>query len=167
MNKESIFVWTLVGLQLVCCAVVLSNFAVSVFGLRSIGLSWKAREGLEILASLGLLLGAILSFRMVMLTQRKQRRADDALRSISGSFTKVVDEKMATWGFTKAEHDVAWFSIKGFSAKEIAGLRGSSEGTIKAQNNAIYRKAGVTGRAQFLTALVDDLLDGGGITKDK
>jgi DNA-binding NarL/FixJ family response regulator len=44
------------------------------------------------------------------------------------------------------------------STAEIAGLRATSEGTIKAQTNAIYRKAGVTGRPQLLSLFIEDLM---------
>ena len=40
----------------------------------------------------------------------------------------------------------------------IAELRGSAEGTIKTHLNAIYRKSGVSGRAQLVSVLVEDLL---------
>ena len=65
---------------------------------------------------------------------------------------------------TPAERDVALFSIKGFSTADIAGFREVSEGTIKAQTNAIYRKAGVSGRAQLLSLFIDELVsdDGAG-----
>jgi len=38
-------------------------------------------------------------------------------------------------------------------------LRETSEGTVKAQTNAIYRKAQVTGRPQLLSLFIDDLMD--------
>ena len=63
-----------------------------------------------------------------------------------------------SWGLTPTEQDVAAFTIKGCSIAEIATLRGSAEGTIKTHLNAIYRKSGVTGRAQLVSFLVDDLL---------
>ncbi|MEM9269998.1 MAG: LuxR C-terminal-related transcriptional regulator, partial [Pseudomonadota bacterium] len=47
----------------------------------------------------------------------------------------------------------------GLSNAEIAALRNTSEGTVKAQGNAIYRKAGVTGRPQLLSLFLEDLLD--------
>ena len=50
------------------------------------------------------------------------------------------------------------FAIKGMSLQEIAALRDTSEGTVKAQTNAIYRKAGVKGRAQLLSLFVEDLM---------
>ena len=42
---------------------------------------------------------------------------------------------------------------------EVADMRGKSLGTIKAQNASLYRKAGVTGRAQLMASLMEDLLD--------
>ena len=54
---------------------------------------------------------------------------------------------------------MALFAIKGMSTQEIASLRATSEGTVKAQTNAIYRKAGVTGRPQLLSLFIDDLMD--------
>jgi DNA-binding CsgD family transcriptional regulator len=53
---------------------------------------------------------------------------------------------------------VALFAIKGMSTAEIAGLRRVSEGTVKAQTAAIYRKAGVSGRPQLLSLFIEDLL---------
>ncbi len=54
---------------------------------------------------------------------------------------------------------MALFAIKGMSTQEIATLRWTSEGTVKAQTNAIYRKAGVTGRPQLLSLFIEDLMD--------
>ena len=48
----------------------------------------------------------------------------------------VVEEKFAQWGLTAAEQDVALFLLKGLSTQEIAALRQTSEGTVKAQTNA-------------------------------
>ncbi len=49
-------------------------------------------------------------------------------------------------------------SIKGLSTADIANLRNTSEGTVKAQTNAIYRKAGVSGRPQLLSLFIDELM---------
>ena len=73
---------------------------------------------------------------------------------------ELLEERFADWGLTPAERDVALFAIKGMSTAEIAGLRNTSEGTVKAQTNAIYRKAGVSGRPQLLSLFIEDLMDG-------
>jgi len=115
-------------------------------------------ELLEIISILGLVLGVVAGFVALSQARQAQKRAEIALRSVSDEFAMVVDEQFDNWGLTAAEKDVAWFSVKGFSTSEIAELRGSSEGTIKSQSNAIYRKAGVSSRAQLVSSLVEDLL---------
>jgi DNA-binding CsgD family transcriptional regulator len=89
---------------------------------------------------------------------RAQRKAEDALRRASGAFADLLQARFAEWALTPAEADVALFAIKGMSTAEIAGLRGTSEGTVKAQTAAIYRKAGVAGRPQLLSLFIDDLM---------
>ena len=71
----------------------------------------------------------------------------------------LLQERFDDWGLTPAEQDVALFAIKGMSTQEIAALRSTSEGTVKAQTNAIYRKAGVSGRPQLLSLFIEDLMD--------
>jgi len=80
------------------------------------------------------------------------------LRLLSSALAEVVEEKFHEWQLTKAEQDVGLFLLKGLSTQEIAGLRNTSEGTVKAQTNAIYRKSDVTGRPQFLSLFIDDLM---------
>lgn len=158
MSKRNLFLWLFAGAQVLCALVFLSNFIISVFGLRASGLSWQLREGMEIAASLGLLIGAALGIRAVIQADKREAQATEVLRTASGAFAEVVNEKFTNWALTEAERDVAWLAIKGFSTKETAHLRGSSEGTVKAQAAAIYRKTGVTGRTQLISALVEDLL---------
>jgi DNA-binding CsgD family transcriptional regulator len=74
---------------------------------------------------------------------------------------ELLAERFADWGLTPAERDVALFAIKGMSTAEIAALRNTSEGTVKAQTNAIYRKAGVSGRPQLLSLFIEDLMGEG------
>jgi DNA-binding CsgD family transcriptional regulator len=71
----------------------------------------------------------------------------------------LCDDHFTEWGLTAAERDVALFALKGMSIAEIAELRQTSQGTVKAQTNAIYRKAGVSGRPQLLSLFVDELMD--------
>ena len=44
------------------------------------------------------------------------------------------------------------------SIAEIAALRETKDGTIKAQSNAIYRKSGVAGRAQLVSLFIEELM---------
>lgn len=96
---------------------------------------------------------------MLRRSLRRQKRAEDQLRQVSGAFMELMQGRFADWGLTSAERDVALFAIKGMSTQEIATLRGAAGGTVKAQTNAIYRKAGVTGRSQLLSLFIEDLMD--------
>ncbi|MBP7000326.1 MAG: helix-turn-helix transcriptional regulator [Amaricoccus sp.] len=92
--------------------------------------------------------------------QARAERMSDRLKAASGAFAALVTETFAAWGLTPAEREVALLTLKGFSAAEIAALRGAREGTVRAQGAAVYRKAGVAGRAQLIAHFVDDLLAG-------
>lgn len=50
------------------------------------------------------------------------------------------------------------FALRGFANPEIAALRNKSEATIKTQTNAIYRKAGVSSRAQLTGIFVEAMM---------
>ena len=148
----------LFAVQALCAFFFVSDILSSLFGLRSTPLAWELRELLEIGAALGLVLGLVLGALVLRRSFRDRARAEERLRRASGAFMDLLAERFEDWGLTPAERDVALFSIKGMSTAEIAGLRGTSEGTIKAQTNAIYRKAGVTGRPQLLSLFIEDLM---------
>ena len=158
-NRGDRLTTVLMVTQAVCAAFFLWDIASTVFGFRTAAISWRSREILEIAACVGLVLGAVLGFRVVSQARDRVARAEVALRTASGAFADVIEAQFSNWGLTGAETDVAWFSLKGFSSAEIANLRGTSEGTVKAQTNAIYRKAGVNGKAQLLALFVEDLLN--------
>jgi DNA-binding CsgD family transcriptional regulator len=119
---------------------------------------------MEIFAAFGLVVGVVLGAVLLRLATADRRRAEVQLRRASSAFMQLLAERMAEWNLTPAERDVALFAIKGMSKAEIAALRATSEGTIKAQTNAIYRKAGVTGRAQLISLFIEDLIDKDAVT---
>lgn len=130
----------------------------SLLGLRSTPISWQTREFLEIGSAAGLLMGLVFGAILLRRAQRRTARIEDQLRAASGAFMDLLEDRFAEWELTAAERDVALFSIKGMSTTEIAALRDTSEGTVKAQTNAIYRKASVSGRPQLLALFIDDLI---------
>ena len=67
---------------------------------------------------------------------------------------------LASAAFAVVVPTMALAAIKGSSIAEIARMRGTKDGTIKAQLNAIYRKAGVTGRPQLISFFIDEMVDG-------
>lgn len=156
--KHPYFLRAVFLIQFICALFFISDIFVSVVGLRSHPIPWAMREMLEIGAALGLLLGTVLGAMVLVQVQRKSRKIEAQLRAASGAFSELLEERFEQWGLTPAERDVAWFSVKGMSTQEIASLRSTSEGTVKAQSNAIYRKAGVSGRYQLLSLFVDELM---------
>ena len=139
----------------------ISDIASSVFGLRRTPVPWQVREILEIGAAFGLILGFVLGAIALRRTHNRREQAEEKLRMASGAFLEILEERFVEWDLTPAERDVALFAIKGMSTAEIAELRKTSEGTVKAQTNAIYRKAGVSGRPQLLSHFIDDLMGDG------
>ncbi len=147
------------GIQVICAAFFVWQILSSFLGLPAEPIDWQLYELIELGAALGLLLGLLLGAVALRQSLRRTARAEGALRAASGAFADVLEEHFEEWGLTPAERDVALFAIKGMSSQEIATLRQTSEGTVKAQTNAIYRKAGVTGRPQLLSLFIEDLVD--------
>ncbi len=145
------------AVQIICAVFFVSNILSSVLGFAPI--SWQLSEFIELGAALGLLIGITLGAIALRRTHKRATLAEDRLRLASGAFHDLLDEHFANWGLTPAEQDVALFAIKGLPLADIATVRATSEGTVKAQMNAIYRKAGVTGRPQLLSLFIEDLMD--------
>ena len=149
----------IITFQAACAAVFLWDLLSSFLGLRTAPISWQTRELMEIGAAFGLLLGVIMGAFVLHRALRRTAKAEQQLRVASGAFADLLQERFTDWGLTKAEKDVALFAIKGLSLQDIATLRETSEGTVKAQTAAIYRKAGVSGRPQLLSLFIEDLMD--------
>ncbi len=150
--------WVMLAVQCLCAFFFVSDIVFSVLGLPPF--NWTFSELIEIGASVGLVLGIVVAVLLIRHSQRRTAEVEGQLRIARGAFAELLEERFAGWGLTPAERDVALFAIKGLSTQDIASLRGTSEGTVKAQTNAIYRKAGVTGRPQLLSLFIEDLMDG-------
>ena len=146
-------------IQIICAGFFVAQILISVLGLPIGPFSWTFHELVEIGAALGLVIGSVLGAVALRTARARSVKAEEALRRAQSAFRDVLDECFLDWDLTPAERDVALFAIKGFSTQDIAGLRGVSDGTIKAQTNAIYRKAGVSGRPQLLSLFIDELIE--------
>lgn len=149
------------ALQAICAVFFVSDIAMGVLGLRAAPIAWQTQELLELGAALGLLLGVFLGAVALARTRRRSAAMEAQLRAASGAFMEVLEDRFRRWGLTPAERDVALFVIKGFSTAEIAELRETAAGTVKAQTNVIYRKSGTSGRAQLISLFVEDLMGDG------
>ena len=115
---------------------------------------------IEALANLVLI--AAIGIEAAYLRGILRQQAHDArvVEVASGALRDAITAYFGDWRLTHAEAEVAELVIKGKSIADIATARGSAEGTIKTQLNAVYRKAGVSGRSELVSILIGDLLDG-------
>lgn len=133
------------------------------------GLVHLALEGAASLAALGLgtrLLLNLQSRRREILrlqgalresqaeAERWRRESAQALQGLG----QALDVQFERWGLTPAEREVALLLLKGFSTREIAGLRSTSERTARQQAQDVYRKGGLAGRAELSAFFLEDLL---------
>ncbi|MEM6609402.1 MAG: LuxR C-terminal-related transcriptional regulator [Pseudomonadota bacterium] len=150
-------------MQVLCALFFVVDILLSIFGVPVAPVPWRWHEVMEIGAAAGLIIGVVSGALLLKASLARATKAETAFRAASGAFMDVVDDHFTRWGLTPAERDVALFALKGMSLAEIAELRQTSEGTVKAQTNAIYRKANVTSRTQLLSLFVDELMTEGGI----
>lgn len=159
LTRGFVGIAALLAVQMLCTAVFVSDILSSLLGFQRAPISWQLRELIEIGAAAGLLIGIGLGGWALRLARLERNSAEARLKRASGAFADVLAQRFAEWGLTPAERDVALFAIKGLSTAQIAELRATSEGTVKAQTNAIYRKAGVTGRSQLLALFIEELME--------
>ena len=150
---------TVLVIQSLCAFFFVADILSSVIGFSTTPINWHIREYIEIGAALGLVIGLVLGAVVLRNMLQRSRAMERQLRAASSAFMDLLQERFTAWHLTPAERDVALFAIKGLSTQDIAQLRSTSEGTVKAQTTAIYRKAGVTGRPQLLSLFIDDLMD--------
>jgi DNA-binding CsgD family transcriptional regulator len=156
--SQRLGIFGILVVQSLCAFYLLSDIVVSLLGLRP--LNWQLLELIQISAGAGLVIGIVLGANLLRQTMARNTVVERQLRAASGAFMDLLEERFTDWGLTPAERDVALFSIKGMSTQDIATLRATSEGTVKAQTNAIYRKAGVSGRPQLLSLFIEELMNG-------
>jgi len=117
--------------------------------------------GIEMLAAVALVASVAFTATEVRRLLLRQRLMEEQLRAASGAFLEVVEAHFDDWRLTPSERDVAMLALKGFQIAEIARIRETRTGTVKAQLGAIYAKAGVSGRPQLISLFVEVLLGDG------
>lgn len=90
--------------------------------------------------------------------RRDSARWRSAARTHVSGLSRAIADQFALWGLTESEADVAGLMLKGLSHKEIAALRQGSEATVRQHATAVYRKSGLTSRAQLTGFFLEDLL---------
>ena len=150
----------LLGLQAFCAAFFLADAVLDVTGFDPADDS-LVHNVFELLITFALIGGTVFTALEIRALLRRQHRVEAQLQAASGAFIEIVEAQFDAWALTPAERDVAMLTLKGLSIAEVAGIRNTREGTVKAQLNAIYGKAGLTGRGQLSSHFIEELLGEG------
>lgn len=152
--------WTVFSLQAICALF----FALDVVGDMT-GHTWVMHIGesdtLEYLITVVLAVSLLFTGKQLLALLTRQKRLEQQMQIASGAFAELLEAHFDDWALTPSERDVALMAIKGLSIADMARLRETKDGTIKAQCNAVYRKAGVTGRPQLLSVFIEELMADG------
>jgi len=81
----------------------------------------------------------------------------DRSRRFLDGLSRAIEAQFAAWNLTPAEADVAGLLLKGASLREIAGVRRTSEATIRQQAQNVYRKSGLASRSELSAYFLEDL----------
>lgn len=157
MRDKPGLLWSLLAVQGLCTAFFLAD-ALGDLLFHADVIPEVSTDIFELVVVLVLIVSTAFTARQVRHVMARQRHIEGQLRAASGAFAEIVEEQFDAWGLSEAERDVALLLIKGLSIAEIAALRETKDGTIKAQSNAIYRKSGVAGRAQLVSLFIEELM---------
>jgi DNA-binding CsgD family transcriptional regulator len=136
----------------------------------------RGTEGIHLGLETVVLVLAALGLWLLLARVRREREAARALRArlvevstaaeswrreteaLAAGLGRAIDSQFQQWKLTEAEREVALLLLKGLSLREIASLRETSERTVRQQSLAVYRKAGLAGRAELSAFFLEDLL---------
>ncbi|MBF9051233.1 LuxR family transcriptional regulator [Roseobacter sp. HKCCD9010] len=156
MSRNTVL-WGLFALQAICCAYFLLDITLD-FISPGMGLLLVESDLAEAVVTIALFVSLAFTASELRQMMSQQRRLSDQLKVASGAFTDLLETRFAEWSLTAAEREVAILALKGFAIADMAELRATKLGTVKAQCAAVYRKAKVSGRLELLSLFLDDLL---------
>lgn len=90
-------------------------------------------------------------------TGEANMRAEELEKALAGIYVQS-EKEFDNWGLSSAEREIALLMLKGLRLKEIASARGTSERTVRQQAQAVYKKAGLDGRADLAAYFIEDFL---------
>ncbi len=94
-------------------------------------------------------------------TEERKAWRQSARKALVG-LGEAIRQQFLEWDLSEAEAEVALLLMKGHSHKSIAKLTGRSAQTARQHASAVYRKSGLSGRAELAAFFLEDLLLPGG-----
>ncbi len=153
IERKATGISILVALQALACAFFLTDL-VGDIAAEGIG----AHLIIEGMAAIALLIAVVLGALQVRSLIAAARRDETAVAVAQGALAELIRLRFAEWQLTAAEADVALFALKGCDIGEIAAMRGSAAGTVRAQLARVYAKASVDSHAGLIALFVEELI---------
>ncbi len=177
MKTHTIAALAVVGVVLLAAALSLADAAVDA-GATNLPPAWA-----DFVDRLLMIAAMFVAAAVVLRLSRLRERTDElegevaratnegrAWRKQSQRFvlglSRAIEGQFDIWGLSAAEADVAGLMLKGASLREIAGLRRTSEATIRQQAQNVYRKSGLSTRSELAAYFLEDLFALGEATFD-
>lgn len=151
------FLIILVLVQSICAVFLLVDGIADYMGVNQI-IGIKDTDKFEYVIVIVLIISIICITAILNKLYMRNISVESKLKAASGEFSAMLDEHFMQWNLTHSEKDVALLAIKGLDIEEIAIARETKAGTIKAQLNAIYKKAQVSGRPQLISYFIEELM---------
>ncbi len=99
------------------------------------------------------------ALRASLAVQRDERdRWQASARSALEGLGRAINAQFDDWQLTPSEREVALLLLKGYGHKQIAGLTGRGERTVRQHAGVVYQKSGLGGRAELAAYFLQDLI---------
>lgn len=131
----------------------------AVMGIAMIGLWLGAKRLLALRRTTQRLRGETEELRGALAKTREEAahwRSETA--ELLAGLGAAIDRQFERWQLSPAEREVGLLLLKGLSHQEVAEVRGTSERTVRQQARALYKKSGLSGRADLAAYFLEDLL---------
>lgn len=153
IERKATGISILVALQALACAFFLIDL---VGDIASDGIG--SHLVIEGMAAIALLIAVVLGALQVHSLIVAARRDETAVAVAQGALADLIRLRFDEWELTVAERDVALFALKGCDISEIARLRGSAAGTVRAQLARVYAKVGVDSQSGLVALFLEELI---------
>lgn len=158
MNRESIARITMVILA-GCCTFFALDVVIDVMSSAELGTLNRVHLVVESVATVSILISLLLLRDYIRVTRAHETSLKASLDAMKQGLNTMILQKVDSLHLTPAEQEVAILTLKGYSLAETASLRGTSEGTVKVQAHAVYRKANVSSRAELILFCIEDAVE--------
>lgn len=157
MTDNRLWIFLTIFFSTILCLLAFVEFIVVVND-NTFKLDWRYIEYIEITEVIFAVLGFLSGMTATIRYYRDNSRLNRRVGNVQKKFETLVADIFREWQLTDAESEIALLLIKGFSISEISNIREKSEGTVKNQCSAVYRKAGVASKQQLVSSVLDMLI---------